>query len=387
MTNIRIPESEYKERILRASRLIQDAGFDLYIVSSTDSDYANVRYFSGFWPLLERAGVVISPAGKAALMVGPESLQFARDSSKIESIFQLMEYRESADPSYPEIKPDTFKDVFDSLGVKGKNIKIGIGGYLDTTLPVLDGLKEQYPDARIIIADDIMRTLRSIKTDNEIKCLREAFRISELATKEVLETIRPGLTELQIVGAAQKVIYENGAEYEGLPMYVFAGHSSRHAISRSSHKVIKEGDIVQLNISARVDGYSACIGIPVSMGIVSGHKRDIVEFGLYAHRWTREQLKAGVKSSAIAKDYIDLFTRNGYGNNYLYGPCHGIGMIEVEAPWMESNSEYDLMPNMTFQIDTFVASSDFGIRWEKGIRITDGGCADLSGWDMKITEI
>jgi Xaa-Pro aminopeptidase len=62
----------------------------------------------------------------------------------------------------------------------------------------------------------------------------------------------------------------------------------------------------------------------------------------------------------------------------VYGPCHGLGMIEVEAPWMESNSNYKLLPNMTFQIDTFVSASTFGIRWEKGIAITDNGCMSLT---------
>ena len=35
-------------------------------------EYANARYFSGFWPLFERSGVAISASGDAALMVGPE---------------------------------------------------------------------------------------------------------------------------------------------------------------------------------------------------------------------------------------------------------------------------------------------------------------------------
>ncbi len=47
------------------------------------------------------------------------------------------------------------------------------------------------------------------------------------------------MTELQLVGIAQKTIYENGAEYEGLPMYVFSEKSTRHAISRSTYREIR----------------------------------------------------------------------------------------------------------------------------------------------------
>ena len=107
MPRICIPDYEYKERIARAAALVRERGLDVMVVSSTESDYANARYFSGFWPLFERAGVAISANGEAALMVGPESAIFAADRSKIEKIFVLREFRESADPAYPELKADT----------------------------------------------------------------------------------------------------------------------------------------------------------------------------------------------------------------------------------------------------------------------------------------
>ncbi|RED56636.1 M24 family metallopeptidase [Cohnella phaseoli] len=177
-----------------------------------------------------------------------------------------------------------------------------------------------------------------------------------------------------MVGVAQRVIYENGAEYEGLPMYIFSEKSTRHAISRSSHRVINKGDIVQLNLSAKVDGYSPSIGMPISLGKLTPERRAVIEFGLKAHEWTQANLKAGVLASDVAKGFLQFFKDNGYEKNYLYGPCHGTGMIEVEAPWMETSSSYLLQPNMTFQIDTFVTTDTFGIRWEKGAVIREDGC-------------
>ena len=375
MTNhVKIPDHEYKERIQRAAKLAADKGLDILIVNSNEADYANARYFSGFWPLFERAGVAITPAGDAALMVGPESSVYARDFGKIDKQFTLMEYRESANPSYPELKPNTYREVFKALGVTGSKLKIGVASLLDTSVVMMEGLKNNFPEAEIVGADEIMVALRSIKSENEIACMREGFRITELATQEVIRTIRPGMTECQMVGVAQRVIYENGAEYEGLPMYIFSEKSTRHAISRSSHRVINKGDIVQLNLSAKVDGYSPSIGMPISLGKLTPERRAVIEFGLKAHEWTQANLKAGLLASDVAKGFLQFFKDNGYEKNYLYGPCHGTGMIEVEAPWMETSSSYLLQPNMTFQIDTFVTTDTFGIRWEKGAVIREGGC-------------
>ncbi len=375
---IRIPDHEYKERVQRAAAILQRKGIDVLIVNGTESDYANPRYFSGFWPLFERSGVAISANGDAALLVGPESSVFGADRNRLDKIFVLTAYREGADPAYPELVPDTFHDVFKSLGVTGKKIKIGVASYLDTSVVIFNAIKEAFPEAEIVNAGDVMVELRSVKSENELACLREGYRIAELASQEVIKEIRPGMTELQMVGVAQRVIYENGAEYEGLPMYVFSEASTRHAISRSSYRKFEKGDIVQLNLSAKIDGYSAAIGYPVVLGKLEGKRRDIVLFGREAHFWTQQQVKAGVPAADIAKKFYQYYVDNGFKDNFVYGPLHGTGLIEVEAPWVETSSNYLLKPNMTFQIDTFISTDTFGVRWEKGIAVTESGCDVLS---------
>lgn len=378
-----IPDYEYKERVKRAAELVKAKGLDVMVVSSTESDYANARYFSGFWPLFERAGVAIAANGDAALMVGPECIIFAKDVAKMDKIFCLREFRESADPSYPELRANTFKDVFKAIGVTGENIKIGLGSYVECTLPIYEGLKESFPKAEIVKCNEIMVELRQIKSKNELACIQEGFRIIDLATDEVIRNLRPGVTELQMVGIAQKVIYEEGAEYEGLPMYVFSEKSTSHAISRSGYRTINKGDIVQLNLSAKIDGYSPSIGLPVIMGKLEGERRRVIEFCKQAHDWTVDQLKAGVLASDIAKDFYKMYVDNGFKDNFVYGPCHGTGMIEVEAPWMETISDYKLLENMTFQVDTFISGDGFGVRWEKGIAITKDGCHSMTDYLKK----
>ena len=232
-----------------------------------------------------------------------------------------------------------------------------------------------------------MVELRSIKTRNEINCLKEGYRIAELATQQVIKEIQPGMTELQMVGVAERVVYEQGAEYEGLPMYVFSEASTRHAISRSSYRKFQKGDIVQLNLSAKIDGYSAAIGYPIVLGKLEGKRRDVVMFGLEAHNWSQKQIKAGVRASEIAENFYKYYVDNGYKDNFVYGPLHGTGMIEVEAPWVETTSHYDLQPNMTFQIDTFISTDTFGVRWEKGIAVTESGCEVLSPEIGKLYEL
>ena len=170
-------------------------------------------------------------------------------------------------------------------------------------------------------------------------------------------------------------------------MYVFSEASTRHAISRSSYRKFQKDDIVQLNLSAKIDGYSASIGFPVILGRLTGNRRDIVLFALEAHNWTEKQLSAGKLAADVAKNFYNYYVENGYKNNFVYGPMHGTGLIEVEAPWVESTSNYAFKSNMTFQVDTFISTETFGVRWEKGVVIKKHGIEAMSAPIGKLYEL
>lgn len=390
-----IPEAEFAGRIQRARKLTAQAGLDALLVHSNEAEMANVRYFSDYWPIFEAAGVLIPAEGEAALLIGPESETFARDRSRIPAIHKLIEYREPAEPDYPDIKVVTFQSAFGAQGVKSPK-RIGIGGWAVLPLPVWEGLRQAFPRAEFVKADDIMRALRGVKSPAEIKCLAAAFAIAEDALEAILKVMRPGVTELDLVGVAQRVLYEGGAEYEGMPQYVLSGSNTAHAISRPSFRRLRKGDMVQLNISARVGGYSSSAGRPVCVGKMSSAMRTLTEFGLEAHEWTIERLKPRVPASEVARQYEEWVKDRGFGEYLLYGPCHGVGIIEVEPPWIEKTSTYKLAPGMCFQADTFfytpagsklAKGGRFGLRWEDGVTITKSGHRLFSSRNWKILEV
>ena len=98
-------------------------------------------------------------------------------------------------------------------------------------------------------------------------------------------------------------------------------------------------------------------------------------------------MRAGKPAAAVVQEYEAWVKAQGFGRFMLYGPCHGIGMMEVERPWMESTSTYDLQENMTFQVDTFFYDKDFGLRWENGVRVKPGGVERLSQKYMKLVQL
>lgn len=388
MARVSIPKSEFQKRWATAQEKMAAMDLDVLIAHGDEADPANVRYLSDYWPLFETGGVALGRTGDPVLLIGPETLTFAKDRAKISSIMQLLEYRESAEPEYPGVVLDTFADVINQVS-GGKEVKrIGVAGLPVMPVTVYEALKKAAGKAKIVRADDIIVQMRTVKSNSELKCMREAFRISELATEYVLNNMKPGMTEQQVVGLAQAALYENGAEYEGHPTYVLSGKNSTHAIGRPSPKVIKEGELIQLNIGALVNGYSSSVGRPVCFGKMLAKMRDLVSFGLEAHYKTAELMKAGIPAAEVVIKFEEFVKAAGYGDYLLYGPCHAIGLMEVERPWMESSSKYLLQENMTFQVDTFLyITGKFGLRWENGVRVTKSGVEWLSSKWNEVIEL
>jgi Xaa-Pro aminopeptidase len=383
----KITTVEFKARMTQFQANIRAAGLDAALVHGNEADFANVRYLTEYWPTFEAAAVFVPARGTPVLIIGPESLTYAQGRSVVPAILKMVEYRESAEPQYPGIPVASYQDVVKRAMPGQKLKKLGIVSWSITTLPVWMRLKSDLPGVEFVKADDTLIDLRIVKSPAEIALMKKAFQIGEEAIDAILGEIKPGMTELQVIGIAQREIYKRGGEYEGHALYCFCGPATNNAISRPTHNKIRKNEMIQLNIGARVGGYSSSVGLPFSIGKLPARKQRLLAFGLEAHHKTMELMRAGKAAAAVCREYEAWVKAQGFGSYMLYGPCHGIGMMEVERPWMESTSTYDLQENMTFQVDTFFYDKDFGLRWENGVRVKKGGVERLSRKYMKLVQL
>ena len=386
MAKYKLSDKEFQMRWQRVQEGVKKQGLDLVLVHSHEADFAGVRYLSDYWPIFESAGVLVPAEGEPALIIGPESETFAVDRSRIKKIYKMVEYRESAEPDYPNIKVDTFESIFREMFGKKKIKKVGLEGYQIFPLPIYENLKKALPGTKII-KSNIVSDLRIIKSPAELAMLQESFRISEIALENTLKQVKPEMTELEVVGIIEKELYANGAEYEAHPQYVLSGQNSNHAIGRPGYQKLGKGNLVQFDIGGRVAGYSGSVGRPFCFGKMPKEMRRQVQAGLDLQLKTMEWMKAGVIAKDVTQKFFEYAKKIGVAENVLYGPCHGLGMIEVERPWMESHSDYPLRENMTFQVDTFLYNPRFGLRWENGVCVTKTGVKVFSNTLQKILEL
>lgn len=377
---IEIPLSEFRERIAKIQKVMGRENLDALIAFSNEAEPAYVRYFSDYWPAFETAAVFIPQSGDPTLLIGPEAGTFARSRSKIEKVLSLADFRESAQPEYPGLDIATWHDVFEGLSIE----RLGLAGFHMFPHAIYMNMTKALGDAQVVDADNIVREIMIIKSPAEIACLRESARISELGFKAVVENIKPGMTEVQVVSLATAAILGNGAEAVGYPLWCCSGPNSTQAVSRPTHRKIQEGEIVHVQIGAKVAGYSTSVARPIVLGHCPDELRKFMQVGCDAENLAIELMVAGARAGDIAKKVHGFITDQGYGHTILYGPAHGCGQMECEWPFIESTSEVILQENMTFHICMFLGDKHQGFRFEDCIVIKAGPAEQLSNYKREV---
>ncbi|MBD3319815.1 MAG: M24 family metallopeptidase [Chitinivibrionales bacterium] len=366
-----VPDSEFAERITKVQAHMAGAAIDLLLAFSTESEPFYSRYLADYWPNFETAGVLIPSSGDPALLIGPESGTYAGLKSRIRRIIRMPDFRESSQPQYPGVTLPSWGDIFTEF----KSDTFGIAGW--DLLPhfIYCNIEKEFKGA-IVNADDIVRSIMMIKSPLELDLLRESARLSELSMSAVLDKIKPGMTETQVVGIAVAAMTEAGAESPGYSLWCTSGKNTTAAIGRPSLKKIERGEMVHLQLGAKYNGYSTAIARPLVFGTPGPSMKKFMQLGCDAENMTNDLMRAGVRASDVARKVHGFITERGYGDTILYGPAHGCGHMECEFPFVETSSSWLLEKNMTFQSDMFLATNKYGFRFEDAVIVRENQPAE-----------
>ena len=225
----------------------------------------------------------------------------------------------------------------------------------------------------------------TIKTEEEIKKMKAAGHLNYL-TREYLKTIiTPGITTKEIDDAAGEFIISHGGipsskGYEGYPGNICISVNEEVVHGIGSDRVLKNGDIVSLDIVVGLDGYQAdaCETIPV--GDINKEKSYLLkhtEAALYAGL---KEIKNGVKLGCVSARIEDYAKKHHLGVvRELVG--HGIGREMHEDPDVPNYGKYNtgitLKTGMTLAVEPMLnlGSRHISMDEDDGWTIfTDDGC-------------
>lgn len=178
----------------------------------------------------------------------------------------------------------------------------------------------------------------SIKSPREIELMAEAGRIVALVHKKMKEVIKPGISTLEIDRIAEKVIRENGAtpsfkNYQGFPCATCTSVNDMLVHGIPDHTILKDGDIITVDVGANYKGYHGDSGWTYYVGNVSAEVKKLCEVTEQALYEGLQQAKPGNHVGDIS-NAIETYVRQfGYGIPEDY-TGHGIGRSVHEDPYV-----------------------------------------------------
>ena len=210
-----------------------------------------------------------------------------------------------------------------------------------------------------------------LKTSRELAIMKEACKISAGALKTVANAVKPGVTTAELDRLAEEYIRSMGAKpnfkgYQGYPATACISINNEviHGIP-SKKRVLKEGDIVSVDLGAEYKGYHGDNAATFAVGDVSDEAKRLMDA-------TREALYEGIKAARAGSRIGDISNAvQTYVESKGFSVVrqfvgHGIGTHLHEEPEVpnfgEAGHGVRLMPGMTLAIEPMVNMGDFAVK-------------------------
>ncbi len=210
-----------------------------------------------------------------------------------------------------------------------------------------------------------------LKTSRELGIMKEACRISAGALQTVGKAVEPGVTTGELDRLAEKYIRSQGAvpnfkNYNGYPATACISINNEviHGIP-SAKRIIREGDIVSVDLGAMFNGYHGDNAATFACGDVSLQAKRLMQT-------TKDALYEGIKAATAGSRIGDI----GYAiQRYVEAEGfsvvrqyvgHGIGTKLHEAPEVPNfgiaGRGIRLLPGMTLAIEPMVNAGGFDVK-------------------------
>ena len=210
----------------------------------------------------------------------------------------------------------------------------------------------------------------TLKTSEEIKIIAEGGKILSGAIKQLEKMTKPGVTTLELDRAAEAFILSAGAKpafkgYDGFPYSLCASVNENIVHGFPSNYVLKDGDLLKLDLGVLYKGFNTDMAITVAVGSVSFEAKRLVSV-------TKKSLRLGIKKAKIGNTIGDIgntiqrFVED-QGFSVVRDLCgHGIGKSVHEDPRVPNfgkrgNGE-KLVEGMVICIEPMVTAGDYALR-------------------------
>ena len=363
---------EGRRRWRRIRDLMYDRQIDCLLIGGSTynyrAGYGDIRYVSNTTPNSDDAYVVFPFEGDPVLYVWSPLSQYHCEKTSWMEVGHCQWTRKGH--TYPQIIAAKLKDL---------GLEKGTLGFVDEytwLVYACERLKELLPQARFVDAGEILRATRRLKSHAELEYVRKAGECADKGWEALKNAVRPGATKYDLIAELECAMVKNGADVAGMNLLDVKQWPDGWGFPLGgSYRKLKDGDIVNCEITPSYGGYYAQLVRPISIGSPPDDFLDLLSIHKEMYRQAVRELRAGNSAMEI-EEKIGNWAQ-GQGREFSFA-SPGLQMLDnmFRTPLYLG----ELKPNMVFMIHAITFPSPA----EMDKRIGHGG--HLIGDTYVITE-
>jgi len=226
--------------------------------------------------------------------------------------------------------------------------------------------KELRGSTRLRMGNKLVWELRKVKDAGELELMRKAGELTSQGMKAAYEVIKPSVREYEVAGEIEYAMRRGGGWGTAFDTIVASGARSAFPHGGCMDRQIREGDLVVVDIGSTYQFYRSDMTRTLVAGKPSEKQKKIYE----VVRQAQEKAYEAIKPKARGKD-VDAAARKviadaGYGEYFVHGLGHGVGLEVHEMPGVGPESKDKLAVGNVVTNEPGIYMVGFG-----GFRIED----------------
>lgn len=360
-----------KRRIQSLVNKLEENQLDSMLVTTP----ANVYYLSNYLtdPHERVVAVYVSSTHDPVLILPAMEAEDARNAGWN---YSMIDYHDHENPW--ELFQSFLNNVGkipETLGVEEDNLTLGRYNSIQGILP----------ESTIKSAQELLSTLRVIKTDKEYELLKRAAELADFGVQTGINSLKEGISELEVIATIEYELKKQGVQAMSFSTMVLFGDKTASPHGTPGTAKLQKGDMVLFDLGVIYEGYCSDITRTVAFQSITVEQEKIYNTVLEGQLKAIEASKLGTAVGNIDKAARDHIDSSGFGNYFNHRIGHGLGLETHEYPSLHGNNSLPLQKGMCYTIEPGIyVPKTAGVRIEDMIFMTSEGAQVLTKFPKEL---